>query len=192
MADSTWFRRHRTDWNHSPCPRDNIITQTIGLLGAGSASSLRAVKTSLGIVVALTFRVGSFGALSDLPSEIAADGLLRHIKVLSSDEFEGRAPGTQGEERSVDYITAQFKELGLKPGNPDGSYVQVSDEIDPAWDLTGAAQDVQLLLEVGRQVADAEDRPKWKSESEFKARGDALFEARARGVLRSAPATKRQ
>ena len=80
------------------------------------------MKTSLGIVVALTFRVGSFGALSDLPTEIAADGLLRHIKVLSSDEFEGRAPGTQGEERSVDYITAQFKELGLKPGNPDGSW----------------------------------------------------------------------
>src|SRR5213596_247764 len=52
------------------------------------------------------------------------DGLLAHIKVLASDEFEGRAPGTKGEELSVKYISDQFKQIGLKPGNPDGSYVQ--------------------------------------------------------------------
>src|SRR5213076_2699470 len=39
-------------------------------------------------------------------------------------EFEGRAPGTKGEELSVKYISDQFKQIGLKPGNPDGSYVQ--------------------------------------------------------------------
>src|SRR5213595_1886373 len=55
---------------------------------------------------------------------ITPDGLLAHIKVLASDEFEGRAPGTKGEELSVNYITDQFKQIGLKPGNPDGSYVQ--------------------------------------------------------------------
>src|SRR5258706_3935828 len=49
---------------------------------------------------------------------------MKHIRVLASDEFEGRAPGTPGEERTVDYISAQFKELGLKPGNPDGTYIQ--------------------------------------------------------------------
>jgi Zn-dependent M28 family amino/carboxypeptidase len=53
-----------------------------------------------------------------------SDDLLRHIKTLSSDEFEGRGPGTKGEELSVAYITDQFKKLGLKPGNPDGTYVQ--------------------------------------------------------------------
>ncbi|MDB6054221.1 MAG: putative aminopeptidase [Verrucomicrobiales bacterium] len=57
-------------------------------------------------------------------SSITASGLLRHIKVLASDKFEGRAPGSRGEELSVDYITTQFKKLGLKPGNPDGSYTQ--------------------------------------------------------------------
>ncbi|MEO5718527.1 MAG: M28 family metallopeptidase [Chthoniobacterales bacterium] len=51
-------------------------------------------------------------------------GLLQHIKVLGSDKFEGRAPGSKGEEESVNYITAQFKELGLKPGNPNGTYTQ--------------------------------------------------------------------
>jgi Zn-dependent M28 family amino/carboxypeptidase len=55
---------------------------------------------------------------------ITPDGLLAHIKVLASDEFEGRAPGTKGEELSVNYITDQFKKIGLKPGNPDGSYRQ--------------------------------------------------------------------
>ena len=55
---------------------------------------------------------------------ITPDGLLAHIKVLASDEFEGRAPGTKGEELSVKYISDQFKAIGLNPGNPDGSYTQ--------------------------------------------------------------------
>ena len=57
-------------------------------------------------------------------ASISADELLKHIKVLSSDEFEGRAPGTKGEDLTVNYLTEQFKQLGLKPGNPDGTYVQ--------------------------------------------------------------------
>ncbi|MGH7982436.1 MAG: M20/M25/M40 family metallo-hydrolase [Candidatus Udaeobacter sp.] len=55
---------------------------------------------------------------------ITPDGLLAHIKILASDEFEGRAPGTKGEELSVKYITDQFKQIGLEPGNPDGTYTQ--------------------------------------------------------------------
>ncbi len=55
---------------------------------------------------------------------ITPASLLAHIKVLSSDEFEGRAPSTRGEELSVKYLTDQFKSFGLKPGNPDGTYIQ--------------------------------------------------------------------
>ncbi len=55
---------------------------------------------------------------------IKSDELLSHIKTLASDEFEGRAPGTKGEELTVNYLTGQFKKIGLKPGNPDGSYIQ--------------------------------------------------------------------
>lgn len=56
----------------------------------------------------------------------AIDGnlVLEHTKTLASDEFEGRAPGTHGEDLTVAYITDQFKKVGLKPGNPDGTYVQ--------------------------------------------------------------------
>jgi Zn-dependent M28 family amino/carboxypeptidase len=44
--------------------------------------------------------------------------------VLASDEFEGRAPGTAGEDKTVAYLVDQFKGMGLKPGNTDGTYVQ--------------------------------------------------------------------
>src|SRR5246127_2913796 len=55
---------------------------------------------------------------------ITPDALLAHIKVLASDDFEGRSPGTKGEDLSVKYISDQFKQVGLKPGNPDGTYTQ--------------------------------------------------------------------
>jgi Zn-dependent M28 family amino/carboxypeptidase len=49
---------------------------------------------------------------------------MAHVKVLSSDEFGGRAPGSEGENKTVAYLTEKFRDLGLAPGNPDGSYVQ--------------------------------------------------------------------
>ena len=58
------------------------------------------------------------------PATISSAGILAHTKVLSSDEFEGRAPGSPGEEKTVAYLVAQFKQLGLQPGNPDGTFIQ--------------------------------------------------------------------
>src|ERR1043166_89439 len=55
---------------------------------------------------------------------ITPDALLSHIKILASDEFEGRAPGSKGEELATKYIADQFRAAGLQPGNPDGSYIQ--------------------------------------------------------------------
>ena len=55
---------------------------------------------------------------------ITSDDILKHIKVLAADEFEGRGPGTNGEELTVKYLTEQYQRLGLKPGNPDGTYIQ--------------------------------------------------------------------
>lgn len=46
-------------------------------------------------------------------------------RTLASDEFEGRAPGTPGETRTVAYLVEQFKAAGLEPVGPDGSYTQV-------------------------------------------------------------------
>jgi Zn-dependent M28 family amino/carboxypeptidase len=50
--------------------------------------------------------------------------MLEHIKVLSSDGFEGRAPGSKGEELTVKYLEDEFKKVGLRPGNTDGTYIQ--------------------------------------------------------------------
>ena len=61
--------------------------------------------------------------LAQLPT-VDPNGLLAHTRVLSSDEYEGRGPGTKGEELTVRYLIDQFKMLGLKPGNTDGSYIQ--------------------------------------------------------------------
>jgi Zn-dependent M28 family amino/carboxypeptidase len=50
--------------------------------------------------------------------------LMDHIQVLASDSLQGRGPGTVGEAKTVAYLEAQFKAIGLKPGNSDGSYIQ--------------------------------------------------------------------
>ena len=55
---------------------------------------------------------------------IDAETLMAEIEVLSSDEFGGRAPGSPGEVLTIEYLTEQFANLGLEPGNPDGSWVQ--------------------------------------------------------------------
>lgn len=55
---------------------------------------------------------------------LTADRLLGHIEVLASDEFEGRLPGTVGEEKTVSYLIEQFRALGIEPGHPDGGYTQ--------------------------------------------------------------------
>jgi len=61
--------------------------------------------------------------VSRLP-DVDAAAAFAHIKTLASDQFEGRLPGTRGEELTVDYLTRQFKAAGLEPGNPDGTFIQ--------------------------------------------------------------------
>ncbi len=55
---------------------------------------------------------------------ITPELILGHTRALAADEFEGRQPGSAGEDKTVAYLSAQFKALQLAPGNPDGSYLQ--------------------------------------------------------------------
>jgi Zn-dependent M28 family amino/carboxypeptidase len=71
--------------------------------------------------------------LASLPP-IEPGAIMQHIKVLSADKMQGRGPGTVGEDLTVGYLEAQFKDLGLKPGNPDGTFVQKV----PLVGITGA------------------------------------------------------
>jgi len=56
---------------------------------------------------------------------ITAEDLARHIKTISSDEFEGRAPASRGEDKTIEYIRNEFVKLGLKPGNGDSYFQEV-------------------------------------------------------------------
>lgn len=78
---------------------------------------------------------------------ITARALLEHIRILSSDGFEGRAPGTPGEDSTVAYLTGQFQQLGLEPGHPDGGWTQTVELVG----ITGRAS--ATLTVGGRELA---------------------------------------
>lgn len=91
-------------------------------------------RFTIGVAAALLLSACSMGqdvespdAALDLPD--VADGTLseetmkRVTERLSSDEFEGRAPGTAGEEKTIAYLIEEFGKAGLEPGN-NGSWVQ--------------------------------------------------------------------
>jgi len=63
-------------------------------------------------------------ALPAAAQELDATRIADTVQVLSSDFFEGRAPGTVGDERTVGYLIGQFQALGLAPGGKDGSWTQ--------------------------------------------------------------------
>ncbi|WP_438479614.1 M28 family metallopeptidase [Oleiharenicola lentus] len=66
----------------------------------------------------------TFAFAAESKPEFSAARILERVKVLSSDEFEGRAPGSPGEEKTVAYLIEEYKKIGLLPGNPDGTYIQ--------------------------------------------------------------------
>jgi Zn-dependent M28 family amino/carboxypeptidase len=45
-------------------------------------------------------------------------------RALAADELQGRAPGTEGETRTVAWLIAQFQALGLEPGGENGGWTQ--------------------------------------------------------------------
>lgn len=62
--------------------------------------------------------------------EIALQRVTSDIKYLASDELAGRLPGSPEMETCVKYITDEFQRIGLKPGMPDGTYLQTFDVSD--------------------------------------------------------------
>lgn len=75
---------------------------------------------------ALSAAVGLFAvtsAFAQTAPTISVDTLKQVDRTLASDEFEGRAPGTVGEEKTLAYLTQRFAQAGLKPGNK-GSWFQ--------------------------------------------------------------------
>ena len=91
--------------------------------------------------------------LADMP-DVDTVAVLAHITALASDDFEGRAPGSRGEERTSEYLINQFKQIGLKPGATDGTFIQKV----PLVGIT--ADGAPLVLKKGA----TEQRLKWKDD----------------------------
>lgn len=87
-------------------------------------------------------------------ARISPSALLAHVQVLASDEFEGRLPGTKGEERSVDYLVRHAKQIGLEPGHPDGTFVQQVPLVGFRTQAVGSfrTKDRELALDLGKNA----------------------------------------
>lgn len=105
------------------------MTVRIGAIGALAAAAL-----ALAGCEAMSGSAGVDGM--DIPAvepgQLSEATMKDVTRILSSDEFEGRAPGTAGEEKTIALLTERFQAAGLKPGNGD-SWVQ---EV-PLIEITG-------------------------------------------------------
>jgi Zn-dependent M28 family amino/carboxypeptidase len=93
------------------------------VLAACSAGCSPAPSPATAAAPATSVAGSSSPTLAELPA-IDESAALGHIRTLASDEFGGRAPGTRGEELTVEYLIAQYGAAGLAPGNPDGTWIQ--------------------------------------------------------------------
>ncbi len=76
------------------------------------------------LLPAAAFAAPDFTGLQPALDAMSGDRIKHHIAVLASDEFEGRAPGSAGEEKTVAYLRGALAASGLQPGNPDGTWTQ--------------------------------------------------------------------
>jgi Zn-dependent M28 family amino/carboxypeptidase len=123
----------------------SLLVAGMAILSAAAAS---AAPTP--VVPTATTPPHSFGP------EISVEDFRVHVETLASDEFAGRSPGGVGETKTVAYLIAQLKRLGLKPGNGE-SYTQdvpmtetKADEKTSTFTITTATQ--TLSPKIGPEV----------------------------------------
>ena len=116
------------------------------------------MKTLL-LAAAATVALASTPALAQ--TAISGAEIGKHIEVLASDAFEGRAPATPAEEKTVNYLIEQFKAAGLKPAGDlkDGQRTWTQDvplarfEIEGPVATTVKAGGETLTLDQGEEIA---------------------------------------
>jgi Zn-dependent M28 family amino/carboxypeptidase len=111
----------------------------------------------------------SAAAVDTAAQAITSADILQHIKDLAADSMEGRAPGTPGEVKTIAYLQAQYKALGLKPGNPDGTYLQNVDLIGytahPTASYKAGGRTISLKYPDDFIANSRHDRPETKVEN---------------------------
>lgn len=86
---------------------------------------------------------------SELTAAINLDSYTRFLREISDDRMEGRGPGTAGETRTLEYLTTELKQIGLKPGNGDSylqpvAMVEITGEVTQPLTFKSAAGEVKL------------------------------------------------
>jgi Zn-dependent M28 family amino/carboxypeptidase len=115
------------------------------------------MKTPAALLLATPLLWAAAPAPTITPAELSAT-----VKVIASDAYQGRAPGTEGETKTIDYLVGRFRTLGLQPGGPGGQWTQAVPMIHniagtPSTlkvDVGGAA----LPIAVGRDISPATTR----------------------------------
>jgi Zn-dependent M28 family amino/carboxypeptidase len=120
------------------------VTHRLGLLAlvaASSASAVAASSTDVPPAVAAVAR-----------AQITAATLRAPIRILASDEFEGRGPATRGDALTRLYLSTELETLGLKPGGENGTWEQPFDivgvkaKLPASWDFTGKGGSASLKV----------------------------------------------
>ena len=87
---------------------------------------------------------------------ITAEDFVHRVQVLASDDFQGRAPGTPGEEKTVEWLAAEFERLGLEPAGEDGTWFQDVPMVETTADESSVRMDL-LVDGQERSLAFGED-----------------------------------
>src|SRR5438128_2484369 len=87
------------------------------------ASGNAPARSPMASAVALLGLAGCATARGERIPEISQSAMEQAVRVLASDAFEGREPGTPAEDKTLAYVTGQFAAAGLQPGN-NGSWLQ--------------------------------------------------------------------
>ena len=115
------------------------------------------MNTRLAATVALLLASPAFAQEDPAPdAQIDAGNLTETVRTLASDLFEGRAPGTVGEERTIGYLVGRLQALGLEPGGEDGGWTQqvpllrtqLGAPSKLAFTRAGAAQPLEFLTDI--------------------------------------------
>lgn len=85
-------------------------------------SAMRKFSLLIALILFVGCQAGS--QLDQAERLITEESLLSHIEILSSDEFEGRAPATRGEDLTIEYLVDELERMGVAPGMPEGTYIQ--------------------------------------------------------------------
>ena len=116
--------------------------------------------------------IPSVALAQDTPA-ISEENLVETVKTMTTDLFEGRAPGTRGEDITIGYLVGRLEALGLEPAGPNGQWTQ-----DVPLLRTRLAPGAEAKLSVGGNAQS------WKFGTDFYA---STLQPKDRATITAAP-----